>query len=65
MDQDYTMDAKDQENKTLIPGVTDNSRGMWKILGLVLVGTVLNQTSIVFERSMIEAYGIYFQGGKE
>ena len=42
MDQDYTMDAKDQENKTLIPGVTDNSRGLWKILGLVLVGTVLN-----------------------
>lgn len=65
MDQDYTMDEKDDAKKALIPGITDNEKGLWKLLGLVLVGTILNQTSIVFERSMIEAYGIYFQGGTE
>jgi len=42
MDQDYTMDAKDSREKTLIPGVTDNSRGLWKLLGVVLVAAALN-----------------------
>lgn len=42
MDQDYTMDAKDEEKRALIPGVTDNERGLWKLYGLVLVAGVLN-----------------------
>lgn len=65
MDPNYTINAEESEEKALIPGVTNNSRGLQKLLGLVLVGTVLNQASLVFEKTMVEAYGTYFEGGIE
>lgn len=59
------MSSKDSISKALIPGFTDNNRGLYKFFGLVLITSVLNQTSFVFERTMTTSFEQYFKLGNE
>lgn len=65
MDPDYTMDAKDAKPSAYIPVITDNKRGLSKLIGVVLVAAALNQTSIIFEKTMVQSYGVYFKSSEE
>jgi hypothetical protein len=50
-DYSFTDDDGSSNTKTLIPGVTNNKKGMMKFYGCVLLSAVLNQTVFIFERN--------------
>lgn len=49
----------------MIPGLTDNRKGMLKFLGVVLIASVLDQTTFIFERSNTTAFEKYFESGHD
>lgn len=66
MEPDYSFTEEGlPEGKTLIPGMTNNKKGMKKFWGVVLLASVLNQTTFIFERNNTVAFEMYFLGGKD
>ncbi len=60
MDLDFSISDDYPKPNSLIPGFTNNKKGLQKLLGLVLVTSVLNQTTFIFERNMVASYQEYF-----
>lgn len=60
----YTKSNGNHED-ALIPGLTNNPKGMKKLLGVILLASVLNQTTFIFERNNTQAFEKYFEGDNE
>lgn len=52
------------KKKTLLPGVTDNKRGLLSLLGVVLINGVLNQRKFIFDVYSRKALTLFFKGGE-
>lgn len=46
---------------TAIPGVTDNKKGLLKLLGLIMITGVLNQRKFIFDSYNQEAFELLFE----
>lgn len=65
MEPDYSISGEETSEKTLIPGMTNNKKGMQKFWGVVLIASVLNQTTFIFERNNTIAFEKYFASGND